>query len=38
MPNPLIGKIFDEFPDESDWDVIVIGGGLNGLKIGRAHV
>ncbi len=31
MPNPLIGKIFDEFPDESDWDVVVIGAGPNGL-------
>ncbi len=34
MPNPLIGKIFDEFPDESEWDVVVIGGGPNGLIAG----
>ncbi|MFC2000821.1 phytoene desaturase family protein, partial [Chloroflexota bacterium] len=27
----LIGKVFDEFPVESDWDVVVIGGGPNGL-------
>ena len=31
MPNLLTGKIFDEFPDESDWDVVVIGSGPNGL-------
>jgi phytoene dehydrogenase-like protein len=34
MPNPIIGKIFDEFPEESDWDVVVIGGGPNGLIAG----
>ena len=31
MPDPLIGKIFDEFPDESEWDAVVIGAGPNGL-------
>ncbi|RLC94245.1 MAG: hypothetical protein DRI39_03470, partial [Chloroflexi bacterium] len=27
----LLGKPFDEFPAESDWDAVVIGGGPNGL-------
>ncbi len=27
----LIGKIFDEFPEQSDWDAVVIGAGPNGL-------
>jgi phytoene dehydrogenase-like protein len=31
MAQELIGKIFDEFPAESDWDVVIIGAGPNGL-------
>src|SRR5512136_1751583 len=27
----LVGKQYDEFPMETNWDVIVIGGGPNGL-------
>jgi len=27
----IFGHMFDEFPDESDWDVVVIGAGPNGL-------
>ncbi len=27
----LTGKWFDEFPQETNWDAIVIGGGPNGL-------
>src|SRR5512136_2824008 len=31
MTDQLLGKLFDEFPQESNWVVIVIGGGPNGL-------
>ncbi|MBM4463102.1 MAG: NAD(P)/FAD-dependent oxidoreductase, partial [Chloroflexi bacterium] len=27
----IVGKVFDEFPTESNWDVVVIGAGPNGL-------
>ncbi|MBL7119678.1 MAG: hypothetical protein ISS53_03225 [Dehalococcoidia bacterium] len=27
----LIGKVFDEFPTESDWDAVIVGAGPNGL-------
>ena len=27
----ICGKLFDEFPADSDWGVVVIGGGPNGL-------
>jgi ribulose 1,5-bisphosphate synthetase/thiazole synthase len=30
----LIGKVFDGFPIESDWDVVIIGAGPNGLMTG----
>ncbi len=30
-PNFLFGKPFDEFPDVTEWDVIVLGAGPNGL-------
>ena len=31
MPEFLFGKPFDEFPDTTEWDVIVLGAGPNGL-------
>ncbi|MCX5992305.1 MAG: NAD(P)/FAD-dependent oxidoreductase, partial [Chloroflexi bacterium] len=34
MMDQLLGKLFDEFPTESNWDVIVIGAGPNGLMTG----
>ncbi len=30
----LLGKTFDEFPMQTDWDAIIIGAGPNGLMTG----
>jgi phytoene dehydrogenase-like protein len=30
----LTGDVFDEFPEESEWDAIIIGAGPNGLIAG----
>ncbi|TEU03236.1 MAG: FAD-dependent oxidoreductase, partial [Dehalococcoidia bacterium] len=30
----ILEKPFDEFPEVTDWDVIIIGGGPNGLITG----
>ena len=30
-PQFIFGKPFDEFPDVTEWDVIVLGAGPNGL-------
>jgi len=27
----ICGKLFDEFPADSNWDAVIIGGGPNGL-------
>jgi len=27
----IFGHMFEEFPDDSEWDVVVIGAGPNGL-------
>jgi len=34
MMDQLVGKLFDEFPRESNWDVVVVGAGPNGLMTG----
>lgn len=30
----ICGKLFDEFPADSNWDVVIIGAGPNGLMAG----
>ena len=34
MTDEIFGTMFEEFPEETQWDVVIIGGGPNGLIAG----